>query len=112
MLTNLEYFAVWCAYIVACIGFFAVFWRVTRGFKHPEVRNLIRGLMAALLLTPLQVLESDFYLAPALFVFLFDGTLYSGIEAYRTFSPLIAVVTLVSIVVSVEAVLFRKRSAA
>ena len=110
MLSNLEYFAVWCAYIVASLGFSAVLWRVTRSFNSPEIRNLTRGLVAALLLTPLQVLESEYYLAPAIFVALFDGTLYKGVEAYRAFLPLIVSITLVSVVVSVESLLCRRSS--
>ena len=72
MLESYEYVAAWSAYYLAVIGLLAVWWRITRPLPWTFLKQLLRVLVAAVLLVPAPVAADMSELCPAIFVLLFD----------------------------------------
>jgi len=75
---SMDYVIAWSVYYVAAACCLLVWWRMTRGIKGVSYRDLLRGLMAVILLTPWFAGDSQEFFAPAIMVLgmdvLLDGT--------------------------------------
>mgnify|MGYP003444274186 FL=1 len=67
-----DYTLAWAAYYAGALGALLVWWRMTRPLPWTPVRQLLRILVAALILVPAPVARGMEEMAPALFVLLFD----------------------------------------
>ncbi|HEX4938805.1 MAG TPA: hypothetical protein VFX11_09030 [Candidatus Kapabacteria bacterium] len=75
MLEYSENNVAWVAYCAGAVGCLLVWWRMTRILPWSPLRQLLRILVAALLLVPAPVAPGREELAPAFVVLLFDTTL-------------------------------------
>ena len=72
MLTPEEYTAAWAIYVAASMLVIVTVWGWTSWISLRPFRNLIRGLIAVALLTPVDVPPSDNEWAPAIAAMFFD----------------------------------------
>lgn len=89
MLESSETLMAWGAYLLAAVGIMAVWWRLTRFIPWMLPKQLLRVILAALLLVPAPVsgVHSDW--APAIFVLLFDMTLVDQKDPLRAVAYLL-----------------------
>lgn len=78
----------WCAYLVSALGLMVVFWRITAGLQNKAVQAPLRALAAVVLLTPINIVESDLWLAPAYLVGTYDWVLGNDERAQQALSYL------------------------
>ncbi len=67
-----EYNLAWIAYYGGALGLLLVWWRMTRILPWTPLRQLLRILVASLILVPAPIAHGMQELAPALFVLAFD----------------------------------------
>ncbi|HVL01352.1 MAG TPA: hypothetical protein VM553_16155 [Dongiaceae bacterium] len=89
MLETSEYNLAWIAYYGGALGALLVWWRMTRVLPWTPLRELLRILLAAVLLMPAPVAPNMNEMAPALFVLAFDLVLIKGGDAMRASAFLI-----------------------
>ena len=84
-----EYFLAWAYYAAGASVFFAVFWFWTRNFLWSEVRQLMRVMLAVILIVPWYTDTTQSYLSPAWLVSVAEALL-NGPEAFwRAGRPLV-----------------------
>ena len=89
MLESSETLMAWGAYLLAAVGIMAVWWRLTRFIPWMLPKQLLRVMLAALLLVPAPVSGVNSDWAPAIFVLLFDMTLVDQRDPLRAVSYLL-----------------------
>ena len=67
------YYYLWAVYAVSAIGLLFLSWRLFRCFNVPLLTLGLVALVAALLFTPIKLVEAQMDLTPALVVLLLDG---------------------------------------
>lgn len=82
---------VWLIYLVASVGFLAVYWRLTRSESWPWLSWMLRTLMLVLVYTPWYANTSGNVLAPALMVAVLDAITIGPDAAWRALVPLLLV---------------------
>lgn len=92
---------VWLIYLVASVGFLAVFWRLTRMQSWPWLSWMLRALMLAMVYTPWYANTSGNVLAPALMVAVLDAITIAPGAAWRALVPLLLSVVATLIVANV-----------
>lgn len=70
-----HYLIAWTAYLVSALCLLLVFLRMTSFLKRPMLRASLRTLAVAVLLTPINIVESETWLAPAYLVGTYDWVL-------------------------------------
>lgn len=70
-----NYLIAWGAYLLSAFGLLLVFWRMTRRLPRPKLRGSLRTLAVVVLLTPINIVESEIWLAPAYLVGSYDWVL-------------------------------------
>ena len=83
MLDFAEYTITWAIYLLAALGLLAVWWRMTRVIPWVTVKQVLRVLVAAVILMPAPVVYGSTEWAPALFVLLLDITVVKETDAMR-----------------------------
>lgn len=83
MLEQNEYLVTWAVYYGAALGVLLVWWRMTKPIPWVPLKQLLRVLLAAVVLVPAPVDSQSVELAPALFVLLFDLLLIQEGDASR-----------------------------
>jgi hypothetical protein len=83
MLQDSEYVITWAAYYAGALGVLLVWWRMTRPIPWRPLRQLLRVVLAGLLLVPAPVAPDMQELAPAILVLLFDITLLKEGDTLR-----------------------------
>lgn len=70
-----HYLIAWVAYLLSAVCLLLVFWRITRKLRPPKLRVGLRTLAVAVMLTPINIVESETWLAPAYLVGTYDWVL-------------------------------------
>ena len=70
-----NYLIAWGVYLLSALGLLLVFWRMTIKLPPPKFRIALRTLAVVVLLTPINIVESDIWLAPAYLVGSYDWVL-------------------------------------
>lgn len=70
-----HYLIAWAAYLSSALFLLLVFWRITKRLRPPKLRAGLRTLAVAVLLTPINIVESATWLAPAYLVGTYDWVL-------------------------------------
>ena len=105
MLEDFEFVAAWAVYLLAMCGVLAVWWRITRNLRWQFLKQILRMVVAAVLLVPAPVAVDMKDLAPAVFVLLFDYTLVKDGDPLRAVIYLIYSLGLGTIVLLLDALL-------
>jgi hypothetical protein len=71
-LVAFPYVIAWLVYGAAGLGCCLVWWRMTRNIRHAGWRDLLRGVVVVLIVTPWYAGDSLEFFAPALVVLLMD----------------------------------------
>jgi lysylphosphatidylglycerol synthetase-like protein (DUF2156 family) len=69
------YVQAWLYYLLAAIGCLIIFWRLTYRIKWRRTRRLLRLSVAVILLTPVNIVTTGSWLAPAFLVAAYDFVL-------------------------------------
>ncbi len=98
------YIWAWVFYLLSATGLIMIFWRITRGVRWRRTRRTSRALVAVLLLTPINIVEGESWLAPAYLVGAYDWVLgqneralEAGMYLAWAFAILITVILLESV---------------
>ena len=83
MLDYVEYIMTWAVYLVAAVGLMAVWWRLTRFIPWQTPKQVLRVVLAALILMPAPVIYGSADWAPALFVLLLEVTVAKEADTMR-----------------------------
>ena len=83
MLDYIEYITTWAVYLLAAVGLLVVWWRMTRIIPWQPLKQLLRVLVAAIVLMPGPVVYGSADWAPALFVLLLDVTVVKDADTMR-----------------------------
>ena len=83
MLDYIEYTTTWAVYLLAAVGLLVVWWRMTRIIPWQPLKQLLRVLVAAVVLMPAPVVYGSADWAPALFVLLLDVTVVKDADTMR-----------------------------
>ncbi|MCH2355297.1 MAG: hypothetical protein MK319_01265 [Pseudomonadales bacterium] len=83
-----NYWVIWSVYLLAAAVFYGIFWQLTRSKTARWGAYVMRGLLAAIILTPWYANPQETVLAPALMVVLMDAITLGGAEAVRALVPL------------------------
>lgn len=110
MLTDNEYLMAWGLYLIAVIGFGAVWWRLTRFIGFRWLQNSIRILFFALLTTPALVVDESHRMAPAFMIWVLESTIVESDNVSRVYAPLIVTATVGLFLGLIEAFLKRSRA--
>lgn len=103
-MTEKEYLLAWVWYISGASIFFAVFWYWTRKFLWAEARQLLRTILAVILIVPWYADASQSYLAPAWLISAADGLLEGSKAFWRAGMPLVLALVLAVLLSTVYAV--------
>lgn len=106
--TETNYWLIWLVYLLASACFYPFFWRLT-DWRWRWLSYSLRGLMAALILTPWYVNEQSQVLAPALMVSTLDAITIGPAAAARATVPLVLGLLFAEIVASILWFLHRRR---
>lgn len=87
MFDQQEYLIGWAVYLLASAVLLGVAWRWSAGWRLADLRNLVRLLLAAALLTPVATSAGSAYLAPAVVVALIESLVEEGSPG-RALAPL------------------------
>lgn len=87
-----DFVIVWLIYLAAVLAGLFVFWRMTRPIPWLWCKEILRALVATLLLWPAVVIEGDSFLAPAFIVTGFDFLAGGPAAALRAGQPLLIAV--------------------
>lgn len=90
MLEQSEYATLWSVYLLAMVGILFVWWRMTSIIPWYLPKQLLRIIVAVLLIVPAPVSLGEPEWAPALFVWLFDVALTHGDNPGRGLNYLLA----------------------
>ena len=90
MLEQSEYATLWSVYLLAMVGILFVWWRMTSIIPWYIPKQVLRIVVAVLLIVPAPVSLGEPEWAPALFVWLFDVVLTQGDNAGRGLNYLLA----------------------
>jgi len=103
-MTDSEYIWAWAIYLSAAGVFYAIFWYFTSKLPLKELRQLLRILLAVLLLVP-WVANPDYeFLAPAWIVSISDMLLYGPDAFWRAGLALVLALILAVLISSVVAI--------
>ena len=93
-----EYIIGWAVYLVAVVGLLVVFWRMTRSIPWFYFKRGLRLAVAALLLVPMLIPESQGFYAPA---WIQGGLLlvFDGVESFLPAGRILALSVAVSLLV-------------
>lgn len=108
METETNYWLIWLVYLLASACFYPVFWRLTE-WRWRWLSYSLRGLMAALMLTPWYVNDQSDVLAPALMVSTLDAITIGPAAAARATVPLVLALVFAEIVATILWALHRRR---
>ncbi len=89
MLDLLNYFIAWAAYLLAALGIFGIFWRLTSRYLLKELAYILRALLAAVLFTPWYVSPEVDILAPAFMISLLDAITIEAQASIRAMVPVV-----------------------
>lgn len=84
------YYLSWAVYLLSAVLIAVGFWRLVRHINRPLQRNLLLGLVLAVLLTPCEVVPHQEALAPALFVAVLDGLSQETRDVWRGVLPILS----------------------
>lgn len=70
-----NYLIAWITYLLSAAGLLVVFWRMTAKLSLTKIGVPLRALGVAVLLTPINIVESETWLAPAYLVGSYDWVL-------------------------------------
>lgn len=101
------YILAWLVYLGAASGLVIVFWRMTRNIAWRRTRRGLRAMAAAVLFTPVNIGNEDFWLAPAYLVGLYDWILGNTDKAMQAGVYMAYAFVLMVAVILLEAVLRR-----
>jgi hypothetical protein len=93
-----NYWVFWLVYLLAASVFYGIFWKITRFLGAGWLAYMLRGVSAAIILTPWYTNSADGVLAPALMIVMLDGITIGSAAAVRSIVPLILAVILSLIV--------------
>lgn len=102
-----EYLLGWGVYLLATFGACWLFWISTRWIGLRDLRDMLRILFAALLLTPVASVPGSSYMSPALFTIALEA-LSEGGDPARAVPPLLACAA-AGLVLALLVSLFRRR---
>ena len=103
-----NYWVIWSIYLLAAAIFYGIFWRLTRFRKARWAAYVMRGLLAAIILTPWYANPQEAVLAPALMVVLMDAITLDGSEAVRALVPL-SLAIIISLLLALSALFINTR---
>lgn len=83
MLTPEEYTLAWAVYLAASLLMVLSFWGLTRWISLRPLRLLLRGLVAVIMLTPVDIPPSDNEWAPAV------ATVFFDVVTHENYLPLV-----------------------
>lgn len=89
-----NYWIFWLVYLLAAAVFYGIFWKITGFLKSGWFPYVLRGVTAAVILTPWYTNSQDNLLAPALMVVMLDGITIGAETAVRAAVPLILAILL------------------
>ncbi len=72
MLSAQEYLIAWLVYLVGVLGGMVVWWYITRKIPYNYLRNLLRLLVAVVVLVPYPLMEDEQFMAPAFIMSLLE----------------------------------------
>lgn len=101
------YLIAWVLYLLSALGLVIVFWRMTRRLTWRRTRRSLRAMTAVVLFTPMNIIEDEFWLAPAYLVGLYDIALGNFDKALEVGSYMLAAFVLMVAVILLESVLRR-----
>ena len=103
-----NYWVIWSVYLLAAAVFYGIFWQLTRFKTARWGAYVMRGLLAAIILTPWYANPQETVLAPALMVVLMDAITLGGSEAVRALVPL-SLAIIISLLLAFAALLINTR---
>lgn len=84
------YYFLWAVYLLSAVLIAVGFWRLMRHINRPLQRNLLLGLVLAVLLTPCEVVPHQSDLAPALFIAVLNGLSQETQDFWRCVLPILS----------------------
>ena len=96
-----NYWIVWLAYLLAAVVFYGIFWKITGFLKSGWFPYVLRGVTAAVILTPWYTNSQDNLLAPALMVVMLDGITIGVEAAIPAAVPLILAILLALVIAGI-----------
>lgn len=85
----------WVGYGLGVILLLLAVWGITRGLRWPWLRHGLLLVLTALLLTPMQPYPESSFLAPAIFVSVFEGLSHGFASGFARGLPPIGVIVVV-----------------
>lgn len=101
------YVIAWLVYLLSALGLVIVFWRMTKNITWRRIRRGLRAMAAAVLFTPINIVDEGLWLAPAYLVGLYDFILGNIEKALQAGVYMLYAFVLVVAVILLEAVLRR-----
>ena len=101
------YVIAWLVYLLSAVGLVIVFWRMTRNIKWRRTRRGLRAMAAAVLFTPVNIVDEGMWLAPAYLVGFYDWILGNTEKAMQAGVFMAYAFVLMVAVILLEAVLRR-----
>lgn len=89
LLTVKGHFLAWVYYLIGAVGLMAVWWFLTRKISHMLTRNMVRLVVAVILIMPYPVLPDQSFLAPAVIMSALEGLFVDGGDFARAGVPLV-----------------------
>lgn len=106
-----SYFWGWAAYSAGVLCLLSLFWLLIRKISSGWTKHLLLILFLAVFFTPVTAYPDNPFLAPAIFVSLYEGILLSdkGMGFQRGLAPILAVSFISVIFYSLAAPIVRRR---
>lgn len=96
-----NYWIFWLVYLLAATVFYAILWKITAFLSSAWLPYVLRGVAAAIILTPWYTNSQETLLAPALMIVMLDGITIGPEAAIRAVVPLILAIILSLIVAGI-----------
>ena len=101
------YVTAWIMYLLSATGVLLVVWRFTRHWRIRRTRRVVRVLAVCVLLTPINIVEGDMWLAPAYLVAGYDWILGNAERSWMAAMMLTGAFSVLLLLSMVEDVLRR-----